>query len=385
MASDLVTSDSGGKDDMHTTRPKDTALRQQRMKSWQPILDPWYVIAAFAAIGIIFVPVGFKLNQISNDLVEVQRQYDAFDDPTALCGINDNANAGYKSGTKCSVSLTIPKDMQPPIFLHYEIQNFYQNHKRYEASRSDGQLAGSTAPLSDREANDCRPLYKVGNQTIHPSGLIANTLFNDVITVSSEENPNLVMREDGIAWKSDLEYKFRQPDGFRYSKCTSCDECSCESSEWSCDKPYEEIDINGETTCYQYYYPNDVTTQYLYETYPMVVNPLEGVRNEHFVVWMRVAALPKFRKLYGWFEQPLAAGTNVTFDVEANWEVQSFKGAKTLILSTSGQFGGRNGFLGGFFLIIGIVCLCFAALFALKQTFRPRFIADKRYLRYKED
>lgn len=386
MTSDLVTSDSGLREETQTRRPKDTALRQQRMKSWQPILDPWYVIAAFAAIGAIFVPVGVKLNQISNDVVEVKRQYDAYDDPDALCGINSTANARRK----CSVTLTVPKDMAPPIFLHYEIDNFYQNHKRYEASRSDAQLLGSTASLSEREANDCHPLYRVGNPpiTIHPSGLIANTLFNDVITLSPsvpfESNMDLAMREDGIAWKSDLEFKFRQPDGFRKNEC-DCDTCSCESPEWSCNEPYKEVDIFGEERCYQYYYPNDDTTQYLYETYPMVVSPLDGVRNEHFVVWMRNAALPKFRKLYGWFEQPISAGTNVTFDIEANWEVQSFKGAKSLILSTSSQFGGRNSFLGDFFFIIGVVCLGLAALFGLKQKFRPRFIADKRYLRYKED
>jgi hypothetical protein len=36
-----------------------------------------------------------------------------------------------------------------------------------------------------------------------------------------------------------------------------------------------------------YYYPNDATTQYLYESYPDVVTPLQGVKNEHFIVWMR--------------------------------------------------------------------------------------------------
>ena len=38
-----------------TKRPRDTAIRQQRMKSWQPILDPYWVILAFAAIGVIFI------------------------------------------------------------------------------------------------------------------------------------------------------------------------------------------------------------------------------------------------------------------------------------------------------------------------------------------
>jgi hypothetical protein len=39
-------------------RPPDVALLQQRMKSWQPLLDPKWVIASYFVIGIIFIPVG---------------------------------------------------------------------------------------------------------------------------------------------------------------------------------------------------------------------------------------------------------------------------------------------------------------------------------------
>ena len=52
-------------------------------------------------------------------------------------------------------------------------------------------------------------------------------------------------------------------------------------------------------TSYKYRYPDEASTQYLYETYPDIVNPIEGVLNEHFIVWMRTSGLSKFRKLYG--------------------------------------------------------------------------------------
>ena len=42
-------------------KPLDTAIRQQRMKAWKPILDPWYVIGAFILIGFIFIPTGKRL------------------------------------------------------------------------------------------------------------------------------------------------------------------------------------------------------------------------------------------------------------------------------------------------------------------------------------
>lgn len=39
-------------------RPADTAFRQQRIRSWNPYLDPIWVICTFFAIGAIFVPTG---------------------------------------------------------------------------------------------------------------------------------------------------------------------------------------------------------------------------------------------------------------------------------------------------------------------------------------
>ena len=39
-------------------RPVDTAIRQQRMKSWQPILDPFFVIVGLFVLGVVFVATG---------------------------------------------------------------------------------------------------------------------------------------------------------------------------------------------------------------------------------------------------------------------------------------------------------------------------------------
>lgn len=39
-------------------RPNDVALTQQRMKTWQPLLSPRWVIAAYFIIAVIFIPAG---------------------------------------------------------------------------------------------------------------------------------------------------------------------------------------------------------------------------------------------------------------------------------------------------------------------------------------
>lgn len=92
-----------------------------------------------------------------------------------------------------------------------------------------------------------------------------NTFFNDIIQLQSgvdDQGNNLAMIEDGIAWQSDIDYKFRQPDGFKAEVCPqgTTNVTCCEGSEWSCT---EATLYNGEL--YRYFYPDDNTTQYLYE------------------------------------------------------------------------------------------------------------------------
>lgn len=400
-----------------TRRPLDVALTQQRMKSWQPLLDSRYVIAIYLIIGIIFLIVGFVIRNKSNRVIELVGIYESYaptaggdgngatkmanDDGTSTtklikgCEIGNNPNAMYKSNTTCQIQLQVPfnmGDMQPPVLVHYQIDNFYQNYRTYQVSYDMAQLLGSLT--QDKVSADlCQPLNKLRDSEtgqeikINPCGLIANSLFNDVFTLESIVGPDgveiegAVMNETGIAWKSDLQWKYRQPEGFNYEVCPSCEECSCEGSEWSCAEPYEDQD----GTCYRYYYPEDDTTQYLYETYPMTVSPIEGVLNEHFVVWMRTAALPNFRKLYGYIDVVIPAGSVLTFSVEANWAVVQSQSSKALVVSDNYIFGGKNHWLGTLFIIVGGVAAVLGVFFLVIQIFFPRKLGDRSYLKYKED
>ncbi|KAL7486282.1 hypothetical protein ACHAW6_011875 [Cyclotella cf. meneghiniana] len=381
-------------------RPGDVALKQQRLKSWQPLLSPRWVIASYFAIALIFIPVGVLVRNKSNDLIEIKTIYESHlpNGPAADitgCEIGNSPNKMYLNNETCKIVMKVPDDkgdLEPPILVHYELFNFYQNYRKYYTSKDQKQLVGSLTqdPVS---ANDCEPLNKIGNITINPCGLIANTLFNDVITLESIVGPdgvkieNAPMIETGIAWESDKEWKFRQPEGFTSEQCSSCATCDCEQLNedgekmWSCKVPYFDEDGN----CFRYFYPNDTTTQYLYETYPMVVSPLDGVMNEHFIVWMRTAALPHFRKLYGYIQETIPAGSTLTFRVMANFAVERNLGAKALVVSNTFAFGGKNPWLGDLFIAVGGIAAAFAVFFSAKEVMSPRRIADARYLRFKED
>lgn len=365
----------------------DVALNQQRIHAWHPILHPTWVIIALFYLGVILVPVGFKIDDIQKNVVEEKIVYDQYtpnyDVNQTICGIGDNFNAGLI----CDVTFTAPKDMAPPILIHYAIDNFHQNHRSYYRSKDPYQLLGQVGNQDPIAANDCEPLNKLGNTTLNPCGLIANTFFNDyfeLISGTDINNQPLEMIETGIAWQSDLEYLFAQPSGFNYSLCKP-DECNalCCNAGDSCIDGLPYVDSNG--NCYRFYYPNDNTTQYLYETYPDIISPIEGVTNEHFIVWMRIATQPSFRKLYGWIDQPIAAGTVLTFRIHSNYVVTRFRGSKTLLLGTTSVFGGRNPYLAPVFLWSGVFCLVAGALFTLKQIIRPRKLADPAYLHFKED
>merc|ERR1712238_499422 len=132
-------------------------------------------------------------------------------------------------------------------------------------------------------------------------------------------------------------------------------------------------------------YPDQNSTQYLYQTYPKVTNPLEGVMNEHFAVWMRTAALPKFRKLYGYFDKTIKKGETLSFNINANWVVKDFEGSKSLIVTTTSIFGGRNPKFAKIFIYGGYACLGVGFLFGLKHWLQPRKLADPKYLKYKAE
>lgn len=306
-----------------------------------------------------------------------------YTDNATICGIQSN----YNANKTCNLTYVAPVDMKSPVLVYYELDNFHQNYRRYTVSRDASQLLGSLTQ-SSVDAQNCEPLNKLGNVTINPCGLIANTFFNDKFTLlpgaKSASGEPLIMHEHGIAWSSDIEYMFKQPDGFNSSECPEgmCNASCCGiDPTWSCKEPH--VDKDG--TCWRYTYPNDDTTQYLYETYPDIISPLEGVMNEHFIVWMRVATLPRFMKLYGWFDQDIKAGTELIFQVDANYAVERFKGSKTLVITTNNIFGGRNPYMGNMFWIMGVVCIGIGLLIMLKQTVRPRKLGDPAWLHYKQD
>ena len=87
-----------------------------------------------------------------------------------------------------------------------------------------------------------------------------------------------------------------------------------------------------------------------------------NVEDEHFIVWMRTAGLPNFRKLWGRIEVPVTAGT-YNLRIHNNYDVSSFGGSKSFVLSTTNALGGKNYFLAICYIVVGGLCILFAIIF----------------------
>jgi len=233
----------------------------------------------------------------------------------------------------------------------------------------------------------CDPLVMNGTQLRNPCGLVAASFFTDKFTLSSTASSPTTMslNENGIAWEYDRTYSFLQPDGFIKKGPYDTQQSSCSAVGMSECKEYVDSDTGK---FYYYYYPRDSSTYYLHEMFPNNISPIEGVTDEHFIVWMKTAAMPTFRKLYGKISR--ASGSSysfkkndvITITIEANYPVKSFSGTKALVLTTVGPLGLPNTNVGIAYLVVGCLCGFLGLLFLFLQLLHPRPVGSKELLKW---
>jgi hypothetical protein len=53
---------------MGKNRPNDSPFKQQKLRAWQPILTPNWVVGTFLCIAVVFIPVGIVLLGASDNV-----------------------------------------------------------------------------------------------------------------------------------------------------------------------------------------------------------------------------------------------------------------------------------------------------------------------------
>lgn len=88
------------------------------------------------------------------------------------------------------------------------------------------------------------------------------------------------------------------------------------------------------------------------------------MEDQHYIVWMRTAGLPDFRKLWGKLENGLFAG-DYTLKVNNHFNVKPFEGSKSFVLATATAMGGKNYLLGYSFIFVGVFSIIYAIVFLI--------------------
>ncbi|KAI9503432.1 ligand-effect modulator 3 family [Coemansia spiralis] len=366
---------SGGSE-TKSKRPSNTAFKQQRLRAWQPLLTPKSVLPTFFIIGIIFAPIGGWLLWASERINELRIDYTNCDKlsnslTTIDTSLYDYHLHGIASSTitapqqqydsdssTCTISFSLPKNLEPNVYLYYRLTSFYQNHRRYTKSFDVDQLKGKPRSASDLSGGDCSPLDVHSEnggpkKPYYPCGLIANSIFNDTISQPVLTNPSggessttYSMTETGIAWESDL--KRVNPS------------------------QYKPGDV---------YPPPNWAARYK-DGYTDEIPDLS--KDEHFLVWMRTAGLPTFRKLYMKNTQDAMQSGIYQINVVMNYDTRSFGGTKSIVISTTSFIGGRNPVLGIAFIAVGGLCVLLGCIFAIRHFYRPRRLGDHTYLSWNQ-
>ncbi|KAJ2808896.1 alkylphosphocholine resistance protein lem3 [Coemansia guatemalensis] len=261
-----------------------------------------------------------------------------------------------ESSRTCTIEFTMPRDLEPGVFLYYRLTNFYQNHRRYTRSFDVDQLKGKRRSVSDLDGGDCSPLDAVTingtRRPYYPCGLIANSVFNDTISQPVMANPSgdqesgtYSMTEKDISWEADRK-RFNPTD-------------------------YKPDEV----------YPPPNWVERYGDTYDEMPKLEE---DEHFMVWMRTAGLPTFRKLYMKNTEDTMKSGIYQVEVVMNFDTRSFGGTKSIVISTTSFIGGRNPVLGIAFIVVGGLCVLLGCIFAVRHLYRPRRLGDHTYLSWNQ-
>lgn len=246
----------------------------------------------------------------------------------------------------CITTLNIKKSLSPPIFIYYQLDNFFTNHMNYVKSRSYEQLRGENISTSAAEGN-CKDMAynyehfktfvkedenfdsyirsytgeKMNKKLImDPCGLIAKSMFNDTFSLESSKGKKIEILETEIARKIDVENNYKNSLNYK-------------------------------------------NTQWL------------DKENEHFMNWMKMETFPKFLKKWGRIESDISEG-RYTLTITKNWGKENWEVKRSFILA-KGSTVGKQKFFGYSLMAAGAVGFIMIIIIGLAACSGRQFKPEK--------
>ena len=286
-------------------------------KQWRILFTPRGTVIWLYCIGSLMLFFGILFKVLNSTFPIYHIDYDN-------CIIQDQAN--------CLVTFHVTQQMKGQIILLYSLSNFYQNHRSMITSVSYKQLKGDYLPYDELQA--CSPNISIDNskdpkKLYLPCGLLATTFFNDSYYWMNDSIAHF--SEENIALKSDKNKVF---------------------------KPISDKYVQG------YHWLEN------YTAFP------GSTENEHFILWMRAAAMPNFIKIYSICEDCSIPPGDYTISISMAYPKTQYSGKRTLILAENSFIGSSSKFIGDAYLSVGVIALFFATIFFLHMLICPRQFGD---------
>lgn len=326
-------------------RPDNSAFKQQRLPAWSPMLTANTVLPFFYLMALMCMLLGIWLLLTVQSTQEMKLDYTK----AGTCDkcFEKRKNVSYAAEPcSCTVLFNIDKKFKGDVFFYYGLRNFHQNLRRYMDSRDNAQMVGRLKSLKS-PSSYCSPFTNDQNGLpIAPCGAVANSMFNDSFKLTYKNSHGvshtIPLIRLGITWYTDKNIKFRNPKDGNLT-LAQVFEGTAQPQYWQ--KPAYELD------------PSDPTNN--------------GFINDDLIVWMREAAFPNFKKLYGILNranEPFTDGLpvgNYSIEISYNFPTQYFQGRKEVVLTTLTWFGGQNHFLPIAYLVTSSLILLLAVILTI--------------------
>lgn len=98
--------------------------------------------------------------------------------------------------------------------------------------------------------------------------------------------------------------------------------------------------------------------------------------NEHFIVWMRQAALPTIVKTYAKCDGCTLEQGKYTVTVQNRYPTTSFKGGKYFVIAKVTTLGTHNIYLGIIYIVCGSICCLYSIILLITELTIPRKMGE---------